>query len=108
MRACRPPRSTIRDGHSSIRHTSSRRSRTCCGRPRPEPHLRSRLSDDARNLGTESPRTEQPWNAPHEEFDMSSVTGRLIKGSMWLSLSRAIVNALATLSTLVLAWYLAP
>jgi lipopolysaccharide exporter len=39
---------------------------------------------------------------------MSSVTGRLIKGSIWLSLSRAIVNGLATLSTLVLAWYLAP
>jgi lipopolysaccharide exporter len=39
---------------------------------------------------------------------MSSITGRLIKGSMWLSLSRAIVNGLATLSTLVLAWYLAP
>ncbi|TJW12664.1 MAG: lipopolysaccharide biosynthesis protein [Mesorhizobium sp.] len=39
---------------------------------------------------------------------MSSITGRLIKGSMWLSLSRAIVNALATLSTFVLARYLAP
>jgi O-antigen/teichoic acid export membrane protein len=39
---------------------------------------------------------------------MTSITGRLIKGSMWLSLSRAIVNLLATLSTFVLAWYLAP
>ncbi len=39
---------------------------------------------------------------------MSSITGRLIKGSMWLSLSRAIVNGLATLSTFVLAWYLSP
>jgi lipopolysaccharide exporter len=39
---------------------------------------------------------------------MTNITGRLIKGSMWLSLSRAIVNGLATLSTLVLAWYLAP
>ena len=39
---------------------------------------------------------------------MTSITGRLIKGSMWLSLSRAIVNGLATLSTLVLAWNLAP
>ena len=39
---------------------------------------------------------------------MTSITGRLIKGSMWLSLSRAIVNGLATLSTFVLAWYLAP
>jgi lipopolysaccharide exporter len=39
---------------------------------------------------------------------MSSITGRLIKGSLWLSLSRAIVNGLATLSTFVLAWYLSP
>ncbi len=39
---------------------------------------------------------------------MSSITGRLIKGSMWLSLSRAIVNGLATLNTFVLAWYLTP
>lgn len=39
---------------------------------------------------------------------MASVTGRLIKGSMWLTLSRAIVNGLGALSTLVLAWYLAP
>ncbi len=37
-----------------------------------------------------------------------SITGRLIKGSLWLSLSRAIVNGLATASTLVLAWNLAP
>ncbi|MEZ2130507.1 MULTISPECIES: lipopolysaccharide biosynthesis protein [unclassified Sinorhizobium] len=39
---------------------------------------------------------------------MTSITGRLVKGSMWLSLSRAIVNGLATLSTFVLARYLAP
>ena len=39
---------------------------------------------------------------------MSSITGRLVKGSMWLSLSRTIVNGLATLSTFVLARYLAP
>ena len=39
---------------------------------------------------------------------MASITGRLIKGSMWLSLSRAIVNGLAVLSTFVLAWNLAP
>ena len=39
---------------------------------------------------------------------MSNITGRLIKGSIWLSLSRAIVNGLATLSTFVLARYLAP
>ena len=39
---------------------------------------------------------------------MISITGRLIKGSIWLSLSRAIVNGLATLSTFVLAWNLAP
>jgi O-antigen/teichoic acid export membrane protein len=39
---------------------------------------------------------------------MTSISGRLIKGSMWLSLSRAIVNGLATLSTIVLAWYLTP
>jgi len=39
---------------------------------------------------------------------MSSVTGRLIKGSMWLTLSRAIVNGLSTLSTLILARFLVP
>lgn len=39
---------------------------------------------------------------------MSSVAERLMKGSMWLALSRAIVNGLATLSTIVLAWYLVP
>lgn len=39
---------------------------------------------------------------------MSSVADRLLKGSMWLTLSRAIVNGLSTLSTFVLAWYLAP
>jgi len=39
---------------------------------------------------------------------MSNITGRLIKGSAWLSVARAIVNGLATLSTFVLARYLAP
>ncbi|MGO6904629.1 oligosaccharide flippase family protein, partial [Rhizobium ruizarguesonis] len=39
---------------------------------------------------------------------MSSVTDRLIQGSIWLSLSRAIVNGLSALSTFVLAWYLVP
>jgi len=39
---------------------------------------------------------------------MASITTKLIKGSIWLSLSRAIVNALAALSTFVLAWNLAP
>ncbi|MBA5805898.1 lipopolysaccharide biosynthesis protein [Rhizobium changzhiense] len=39
---------------------------------------------------------------------MKSVTDRLIKGSIWLSFSRAIVNGLSALSTFVLAWYLAP
>ncbi|EJZ17248.1 lipopolysaccharide biosynthesis protein [Rhizobium sp. Pop5] len=39
---------------------------------------------------------------------MSNVTDRLIQGSIWLSLSRAIVNGLSALSTFVLAWYLAP
>jgi O-antigen/teichoic acid export membrane protein len=39
---------------------------------------------------------------------MTGITGRLIKGSIWLSLSRAIVNGLATLSTFVLAWSLMP
>ena len=39
---------------------------------------------------------------------MSSVTSRLAKGSMWISLSRAIVNGLSALSTIVLAWYLTP
>jgi O-antigen/teichoic acid export membrane protein len=39
---------------------------------------------------------------------MSKVTMRLVKGSMWLSLARAIVNVLSALSTIVLAWYLQP
>jgi O-antigen/teichoic acid export membrane protein len=39
---------------------------------------------------------------------MASVTARLIKGSLWLSLARAIVNGLAALSTFILAWNLAP
>ena len=39
---------------------------------------------------------------------MANITGRLIKGSLWLSLSRAIVNGLAALSTFILAWNLAP
>lgn len=39
---------------------------------------------------------------------MSSIAARLIKGSLWISLSRLIVNALGTLSTIVMAWYLSP
>ncbi|MBB3917404.1 lipopolysaccharide biosynthesis protein [Rhizobium fabae] len=39
---------------------------------------------------------------------MNNVTDRLIRGSIWLSLSRAIVNGLSALSTFVLAWYLGP
>ncbi|KAB0677698.1 lipopolysaccharide biosynthesis protein [Aureimonas leprariae] len=39
---------------------------------------------------------------------MSNVTQRLIKGSVWLSVSRAIVNALTALNTIILAWYLVP
>ena len=39
---------------------------------------------------------------------MSSVSDRLMKGSLWLTLSRAIVNSLSALSTFVLAWYLVP
>ena len=39
---------------------------------------------------------------------MASIAERLIKGSMWLSLSRAIVNGLTMLSTFVLAWNLEP
>jgi O-antigen/teichoic acid export membrane protein len=39
---------------------------------------------------------------------MAGITDRLIKGSMWLSLSRALVNGLTTLSTFVLAWFLVP
>jgi lipopolysaccharide exporter len=42
------------------------------------------------------------------EHSMTSITGRLLKGSMSLSLLRAIVNGLATLSTFVLARNLAP
>jgi lipopolysaccharide exporter len=47
-------------------------------------------------------------NAHGHRNATTSITGRLVKGSMWLSLSRVIVNGLATLSTFVLAWYLAP
>ncbi|MBE7186523.1 MAG: oligosaccharide flippase family protein, partial [Methylobacterium mesophilicum] len=39
---------------------------------------------------------------------MSNVTQRLIKGSAWLSASRAIINLLNALNTIVLAWYLVP
>jgi O-antigen/teichoic acid export membrane protein len=39
---------------------------------------------------------------------MTNVTDKLIKGSIWISLSRALVNGLSTLSTFVLAWYLVP
>lgn len=39
---------------------------------------------------------------------MSNITGRLIKGSVWLSAARAVVNALSMVSTIVLARYLIP
>lgn len=39
---------------------------------------------------------------------MSTVAERIVKGGMWLTLSRALVNGLTTLSTFVLAWYLSP
>jgi len=39
---------------------------------------------------------------------MNSITGRLIKGSMWLVMSRAVANGLGTLSTIILAWNLTP
>ncbi len=37
-----------------------------------------------------------------------SIADRLVTGSLWVSLSRIIVNGLSTLSTIVLAWYLLP
>lgn len=39
---------------------------------------------------------------------MSDIRGRLIKGSVWLSAARAVVNALSMLSTVVLARLLVP
>ncbi|HHY49862.1 MAG TPA: oligosaccharide flippase family protein, partial [Alphaproteobacteria bacterium] len=39
---------------------------------------------------------------------MASVTDRLMTGSMWLGLSRAVVAGLSALSTFILAWYLSP
>lgn len=39
---------------------------------------------------------------------MSSIADRLLKGSLWLTLARAIVNGLSMVSTVVLAWYLVP
>jgi O-antigen/teichoic acid export membrane protein len=39
---------------------------------------------------------------------MAGITGRLVKGSVWLSSARAIDNILATVSTFVLARYLQP
>ena len=39
---------------------------------------------------------------------MNNVSGRLIKGSAWMSASRAIVNVLALLSTIILARLLVP
>ncbi len=39
---------------------------------------------------------------------MKSVTDRVLKGTVWLSVARAIVNALSVLSTIVLARLLAP
>ncbi|MCQ1780470.1 lipopolysaccharide biosynthesis protein [Neorhizobium galegae] len=37
-----------------------------------------------------------------------SIADRLVTGSLWVSLSRVIVNGLSTLSTIILAWYLLP
>jgi len=37
-----------------------------------------------------------------------SIADRLVVGSLWVTLSRVIVNGLSTLSTIVLAWYLLP
>jgi len=39
---------------------------------------------------------------------MSSTSEKLVKGSLWLSLTRTIVNVLTTLSTFILARYLTP
>jgi O-antigen/teichoic acid export membrane protein len=39
---------------------------------------------------------------------MSEITGRLLKGSAWLSAGRAVVNALSMLSTVLLARWLVP
>ncbi|RUU06429.1 lipopolysaccharide biosynthesis protein [Mesorhizobium sp. USDA-HM6] len=37
-----------------------------------------------------------------------SVADRLVVGSLWVTLSRLIVNGLSTVSTIILAWYLLP
>ncbi len=37
-----------------------------------------------------------------------SIADRLVTGSLWVTLSRVIVNGLSTLSTIILAWYLMP
>lgn len=39
---------------------------------------------------------------------MSSTSSKLVKGSLWLSVTRVIVNGLTTLSTFILARYLTP
>ncbi len=39
---------------------------------------------------------------------MSSTSDKLVKGSLWLGMTRAIVNVLTTLSTFILARYLTP
>ncbi len=39
---------------------------------------------------------------------MANVADRLLKGSLWVSVSRAVTNGLSTLSTIILAWYLLP
>lgn len=39
---------------------------------------------------------------------MNGVRDRLVKGGIWLSIARVIVNGLTTLSTFVMAWYLTP
>lgn len=39
---------------------------------------------------------------------MSSISARLVRGSIWITLARLLTNGLATLSMFVLAWNLAP
>lgn len=39
---------------------------------------------------------------------MSSITDRVLRGTLWVSIARIAVNVLAIMSTFVLAWFLAP
>lgn len=39
---------------------------------------------------------------------MTSISSRLLGGSLWLSFARALVNALSMASMIILAWYLTP